>query len=75
MLTVIKTKDELMLFCALIINTRFTTIHHIFTNAIIYFTVFSSPQCKSLLVMLCCLCISRQFREYQINIDQIVQPK
>ena len=38
MFTVIKTRDDLMLFCALSVNTRFTAIHHIFTNAIIYFT-------------------------------------
>ena len=38
MLTVIKTRDELILFCSLSVNTSFTAIHHIFTNVIIYFT-------------------------------------
>ena len=35
MLTVIKTRDELILFCSFSVNTRFTAIHRIFTNVIV----------------------------------------
>ena len=46
MLTEIKTRDELMLFCALSVNARLTSINHIYINAIFFcsvYTVYITP--------------------------------
>ena len=62
MFTVTKTRDDLMLFCALSVNTRFTDIYHIFTNAIIYFTnVVSFVQFTTVYITPCDVALSYYF--------------